>query len=114
MRNLSHGRRDRIVHDQLVVIGIQRQLVRIEGTFGLSHRSHQFLRQQAGIENVAAVNAMLFKTRRRSSLVEISIPPAGLNWPLRCTITNLPLADTVSPSLGSNDRVGGVRYLVIV
>ena len=39
VRHLANGRRDRVVDDQQVVVGVERQLVGIERTLGLQRRA---------------------------------------------------------------------------
>ena len=48
MGDLTHGRRDRIIDDQQVVIGVEREFVGIKRAFGLGRRAYQFLGKYAG------------------------------------------------------------------
>src|SRR3954467_14980435 len=48
VRNLSDSRRQTIVDHDQVIVGIERQLVRIKRPFGLSRRFQQLLRKRAG------------------------------------------------------------------
>ncbi len=41
MRDLAHGRRDRVVDDEQIVISVQRKFVGIKRTLGLPRRPHQ-------------------------------------------------------------------------
>src|SRR5262249_17301846 len=49
----AHGRRDRVVYDQQVVVGVERHLVRVERPFGLSRRLDQLLGENAWREQGA-------------------------------------------------------------
>src|SRR5262245_1562654 len=46
--DFADGRRDRIVDNQQVVVGIQRQVIGVERPFGLRRRANQLLREEAG------------------------------------------------------------------
>src|SRR5437867_1802941 len=45
--DLAHGRRERVVDDDEVVVGVQRKVVRVKWAFGLAWGAHQFLSQSA-------------------------------------------------------------------
>jgi hypothetical protein len=48
MGNLPNPRREGVVEDQQVVVGVEGKLVGIEGPFGRRRSSREFFRQQAG------------------------------------------------------------------
>ena len=45
MGHFAHGRSDRVVDDQEVVVGVERELVGIERPLSLRGRPHQFVRE---------------------------------------------------------------------
>jgi hypothetical protein len=47
VRHLADGRRDGVVDDQQVVVGVQRQLVGVERPLGLLRGAHQFVGEGA-------------------------------------------------------------------
>ena len=46
--HFTHGRREAVIDDEQVVVGVERQVIGIEWPFGLARRAHQFLGQDAG------------------------------------------------------------------
>lgn len=55
VRDRADGRRERVVHHDQVVVGIERQLCRIERALRLSRRQHELFGEDAGcVEQAAA------------------------------------------------------------
>ncbi len=48
VRNVADGRRDRIVDDEQIVVGIERQVIGIERPFRLRRRAHELFGEDAG------------------------------------------------------------------
>ena len=52
MSYFTDGGRDRVIDDNQVIIRVQRQVIGIEGAFGLLRRSHQILGEGAGSQKM--------------------------------------------------------------
>ena len=54
--NVAHGRRDRIIDDDQVIVGIERQLVRIEGPLGQAGGARKLFGEGARYEKHGRAN----------------------------------------------------------